>query len=432
MTYHFNDPANNHSPSFRTVLTSLWLVVLTAVGAPAWAEQVSTLDELTSALSKAKGGETILLEAGDYGKLSLSSKSNFNTEFSAPVTIASADPDQPAVFSGLNVRDSANLVFDSLHFDYTFQDDQHISAKPFSVTQSNHITIRNSVFDGDMAKGVSKKDNGFGYGYGLYLDKNADIKIENNEIFDFNRGIVAGGTDGLAVVGNDVHSIRSDGMDFVKVTNTLIERNYIHDFKRSPSSGDHSDMIQFWTKNTSAPSTDVTIRGNLLLSGEGSSTQSIFMRNDMVDRGLAGDEMFYRNILIEENVIVNGHVHGITLGETEGATVRRNTLLRNHKIVGPKTIEKKVTIPRIKIADSSRKVKLVDNIGPLFQESRSGWSVSGNLVAQDVSTMRPGYYHKLFTDAQTGDPRQVDTFAVRKGSEADREGLGASILRADP
>lgn len=61
--------------------------------------------------------------------------------------------------------------------------------------------------------------------------------------------------------------------------------------------------------------------------GEGDKTQSIFMRNDLVDRGLAGEEMYYQNILIEGNVILNGHKHGITVGETDGLIIQNNTIL---------------------------------------------------------------------------------------------------------
>ena len=42
------------------------------------------------------------------------------------------------------------------------------------------------------------------------------------------------------------------------------------------------------------------------------------MRNEMVDQGKAGLEMYYQNITIENNVIYNAQTHGITVGETTG------------------------------------------------------------------------------------------------------------------
>ena len=410
----------------------LWFLSLAAGTLPGWAEQISSSQELYAALSRAQGGETFLLAPGDYGKLELTAKSKFNTVFAAPVTITSADPGRPASFTSFRIQNSVNIVLDRLVFDYTFDLDHPMSVRLFSVKASDHITIRNSVFDGDVARGMSAKDDGFGYGYGLELSGGSDVRIENNKIFQFNRGIVTGGTQNLRITGNDVHSIRSDGMNFVQVSNVLIENNYLHDFIRSHSSGDHSDMIQFWTNGSKFPSTGITIRGNVLLSGNGDSTQSIFMRNDLVDRGLAKEEMFYRDVRIEQNVIVNGHLHGITLGESDGVMIRQNTLLRNHRVVNAETRDKMVTIPRISVASASRHVEITDNIGSAFPGPKPGWTVKGNLEAQDITTMHPGYYHKLFINAQTGDPRRVDTFVVRTGSAADRPGLGAPILRADP
>lgn len=418
--------AFGHIPAtLRILLGALVLLSFTSL---ARAQQISTPEALLSALSRAKGGEVITLAPGNYGKLELTGKTKFNTQFPKPVTITSANPKRPASFSWIKIEGAANMVFDGLVFDYTFKSGHPISLRPFSFQKSDRITIRNSVFDGDVARGVSVTDDGYGYGYGVTLNSNTNLRFVNNEIFSFNRGIVMGGGRNLAIVGNDVHTIRSDGMNFVQVTDILIEGNYLHDFVRSKKSGDHSDMIQFWTRNTTKPSTGITIRGNMLLSGKGSSTQSLFMRNDVVDRGLAGREMFYRDVVIEDNVIVNGHLHGITLGESDGVVVRRNTLLRNHNMVTAKNRKKAVTIPRIQVAGDSRRVTITGNIAPQVQKGKQGWTVKDNLVAQDVTIRRPGYYHELFTDAQTGDPRRVETFVVRKGSPADRKGLGATRL----
>ena len=95
---------------------------------------VSTLNGLYSALAKATGGETILLAAGSYGKLSLGAKSGFDITFPSNVTIASADPNKPAIFSGMDIREAANLTFDGVTFDYTFAPTDKIFSRPFNVS----------------------------------------------------------------------------------------------------------------------------------------------------------------------------------------------------------------------------------------------------------------------------------------------------------
>jgi hypothetical protein len=390
---------------------------------------VSNLTELYAALSQAQGGETILLEGGDYGALSLTSRSGFDVTFPDTVTITSADPANPAVFNWMDIHDAANLTLDGLTFDYTFAKGHPHFIEPFEVNNSTNITIRNSIFDGDLAQGVSEIEDGYGWGKGLSVKSSSHIVIENNEIFDFMRGfIMAGGTD-LVVRGNDVHSVRIDAMNFIRVENILIEENYLHDFIRAPGAGDHADMIQFWTNGTTAPSTNVTIRSNVLMAAGGEATQSIFMRNEEVDRGRAGEEMFYRNILIEDNVIINGHVHGITVGETNGLVIRRNTLLRLQKFVTPATRQKKVTIPRINLKPESRRVRVEGNLALRFPAPRAGWVVQDNMVVQDISAMMPGYYHKVFKNAMLGDPRVLENFAYRPGGGADDPRLGAPLLQ---
>ena len=141
-------------------------------------------------------------------------------------------------------------------------------------------------------------------------------------------------SNGITVQSNDVHDIRMDGMNFAQVESVLIADNHIYDFRRSLDSKDHADMIRFWTNGMTAPSRDIVIRDNILNSGQGAYTQSIFMRNDLVDRGLAGREMFNDGVTIVDDVIINAHLHGITVGETDGLRIQNNTVVRNARSEG--------------------------------------------------------------------------------------------------
>ena len=151
---------------------------------------VSTLSGLYQALSTATGGETILLAGGNYGDFALTQQSGFDFTFPSNVTVASANPANPAVFSGLDVREAANLTFDGVVFDYTFAPGDILSETPFSVADSQNITIRNSTFDGDVARGVSATADGYGYGMGLSVRGSTGVTVEANEFSNFFRGLV--------------------------------------------------------------------------------------------------------------------------------------------------------------------------------------------------------------------------------------------------
>ena len=391
---------------------------------------VNSQSQLLTALAAASGGDVIRLEGGDYGKLSLTAKSGLGMAFSGNVTITSADADNPARFSELELNGAANVTFDTVTFDYTFKGSDPVSLRPFAVSNSTNITFRNTTFDGDLAQGVSATADGFGTGIGLGISTSQHIRVENSEFFNFHRGLIITASRDIDVTGNDVHSMRSDGMNFVEVSDVVIEGNHIHDFRQSASSTDHLDMIQFWTNGTYNPSTDIIIRGNLLDIGSGDWAQSIFMRNEMVDTGQAGTEMYYRNVLIEQNVIVNGHLHGITVGETAGLTIRNNSVL--HADGGTVDgLDSAVEIPRINVAVSATGVIITNNLTGGVTAAQPGWTVSGNGIVQDQNPLTAGYYEDIFLSSSLDPVNGQHGFILLPGSSFDLANIGADATQPD-
>jgi len=389
---------------------------------------VSNRTELYNALGAANGGDTIVLEGGAYGDVALTMQRGINLNFPSNVTIVSADADNPAVFTGLDLRDAANITFDGITFDYIFAEGDNIYNRPFSVSKSEDIIIRNSTFDGDLAQGISAVDDGFGYAIGLSVRDSSGVTIENNEFFEFHRGAVFAQSSDLQVSQNDVHSLRMDGFNFTEVTDVLIEDNFIHDFRVSAESDDHSDMIQFWTAGTDSPSMNVTVRGNHLDIGTSDATQSIFMRNEVVDRGQAGTEMFYQNFLIENNVVVNGHAHGIVVGAIDGLVLRSNSVLHadGRNVDG---IDRNVEIPSIQLSEKSTNVTVHNNITSnlLGYQNQADWSVKNNAFVQDQNPDLPGYYADIFLTSSLETVEGVHHFQAVTGGMLDILQAGANV-----
>ena len=370
---------------------------------------VSTAAQLSDALSKATGGETILLNSGNYGKLSLTTQTKFDYTYASEVTIRSADANRPAVFTGLDVRKAENITFENLTFDYTWSKGQRVTTAPFGVQDSHNITIRGSTFDGDTAKGGDAAGIGYAAGRAFSGFRNTDFDFIDNTVHTFWKGVLIAESDNVRVTGNEFYALRSDGLNVGVPKGILIEDNYFHNFELAPSSGDHSDFIQFSTTNATRPGTDITIRGNLFDVGDGGAgTHTIFIRNDQVDTGLAGSEMFFRNVLIEQNTIYNDHLHGITVGETAGLVIRNNTVL--HADGGLAGGTGQIEVPRITVASGSTNVTIVDNIvgnigGGLqgYETLPGGWTVSNNLLVQDDDRSAPNHYSTLFVSSSYDD-----------------------------
>ena len=373
----------------------------------------------------ANGGE-LLLAGGDYGKVRIRGE----WPASSPLTIRSANPADPARFAELGIVYCRHLALDGLVFDYRFRRGDERYHRPFQVSRSQHIAIHNSLFDGDLAGPGSVVPQGYGTGFGLSIRDAEEVTVLGNEIRGFGRGLVVSQCKNLMLRGNDLHSLRSDGMNFAEVQNVVIEGNHIHDFARDIEGGDHPDMIQFWTNGTSSPTRSVRIRGNLLNAGRGWNTQSIFMRNEEVDTGRAGSEMFYRDIEITDNVILNAHLHGITVGETRGLTIANNTVVRNARAEG-RADNPALWVPQIRVAPASRDVTIARNVTSKVAgfEDQPDWRVEQNMFVQDRFRMEPGFYGMVFVRDVMRDPTRPDAFLPLPGGPLDGSGIGATWLK---
>ncbi|MGL4489885.1 MAG: hypothetical protein ACRCU5_10630, partial [Rhizobiaceae bacterium] len=114
---------------------------------------------------------------------------------------------------------------------------------------------------------------------------------------------------------------------------------------------------------------------------------------------------------------------------THGLTIANNTLIRNPASAG-ETENKPLWTPQIRVAETSRDVAVRKNAAFLIsgEEGQDGWIVEDNLAIQDVTRLRSWFYDTVFTDARTGDPRDITSFRYLPGGPLDGAGVGASWL----
>jgi hypothetical protein len=416
---------------FESVLAGVLLCYGAADFAQAKDFPVSTPDEVSQALSAAQGGDRIVLAPGLYRVLSIKGQKDVGLGFASPVIVTSQNAGDKAVIAKLELVDASNLTFDGLRFDYTYSAGDKVNYQPFSVVRSRDVSFANSVFDGDVAVGTGTPDDGFGTGKGLNISNSKAIVVENNIFFNWHRAAVFGYVEDLTVKANEVTSVRSDGFDFAAITTALIEGNHMHDFRIAANTGDHWDMIQFWTNKTNIPSTNITIRNNFLDSGTGAGTQSIFMRNEEVDNGRMGDEMLYQNILIEGNLIRNAHLNAIVVGEGKSIQITRNTLLQSMTVAEGG----KVSVPSIRVALPATDVEISNNIYPktpkLFAKPPAGWTISGNVEAQRDDSGGANYYGRNFVDALSYKTKMISDLALLPDSAWAGKSVGSPLSDFD-
>lgn len=389
---------------------------------------VTNSSELMAALSKATGGERIVLKAGDYGNVVIDASTFSIPATAAMVTITSQDPGQQAIFTGARLQGVSNLEISNVTFDYHYQTGLPMYDAPFQLSGVNNVKLTNCTFDGDVASGLDPTADGYGAGIGLQIFYSTRVTVSGSELYNFHRGAVVANSSFVKLISNDIHDMSSDGLNFADVDNVVIKGNRIHDFHQSPDSGAHPDMIQFWTSGTTSPSTNIKILNNILDQGEGVTTQSIFMRNELVDSGQAGAAMYYQNIEISGNMIRNSHHHGITVGETTGLIIRNNTVLQDQTVAEAGTI----SIPSIDVATKSQQVIVSNNVSammcPELRTAHAGWVVSNNLLVQADNPHAANYAGHLFVDPFDHSAATLMDFAPKAGSLVDQLGVGAVPL----
>lgn len=408
------------------VLGAIALAFAAPLGAQAnTLREIADNAELTAAIAQGVTGETLVLAPGVYGPLALRGHRG-----EVPAVIRSANPDAPAEILGLTAVRFEGLRIEDVFLRYRFTPDDPLHLRPFAFSNCADLTIVSTRIEGDEAWGTNTISDGFPTGFGLGIRDCQGVRLEGLHISRFFRGTVTRSVQDMQVVNNELTDLRMDGMNFAQVENVVIEGNHIHSFRRTTDPRDHADMIQFWTNRTDRPSRNIVIRGNLLHSGPGMFTQSIFMRNDLVDRGLAGPEMFYRDLVIEQNVIINAHLHGITVGETDGLRIRHNTLIHNPLSTGERP-ERMLWRPMVRVAIPSLDVEITGNMAAAIIgfENQRDWRVDRNLLIQDTTSLAPGFYGRVFSGQPGGDPLDLETYRYRPDGEAADPDLGAARLR---
>jgi parallel beta-helix repeat protein len=268
--------------------------------------------EFQAALSKAVGGDRILLAPGDYGKVAIHGR-----QYGGTVTVQSMSWGSKAHFDGLTISQSKNIFFNGLDLgrgreagDSEFQ---HINM----VAGSTNIRFNSSVFHGD---GVPGPQNDL---QALSIYDSTNVAVTYSEFVDLSRGVYVLRSSGTTLNGNDFHDIRLDGVAVAAANGITLQNNLFRDFH--PVVGDHADAIQFWNTNQTRGTSNALIRNNVIWLDEDYAE---------ADRGVQGiwisdpGTLGYRNITIENNLVyAQDRWNGITVNGGTNVKVLNNSLL---------------------------------------------------------------------------------------------------------
>ncbi len=255
--------------------------------------------EVEQLLRNARGGEIIHLMPGRYDPISFR-----GLRFDVPITITSADAKIRAELTGANLRDSKGIRLTNLRL----VDHSPESQSDFLVHDSQDIAFDNIQ--------ISSMEGAVAYQSGpLMIRSSKNVRVTRSEITHVRYGISLLDNQGLSIVGNYFHDIRTDGVRGGGNSDVEIVDNLFTNF--SPSDGDHPDAIQFWTTNTTSSASNITIANNVIARGDGSAMQGIFMRDEVTT-------LAYQRVTIERNVVTGTSYHGIFVGNASTLNLSDN------------------------------------------------------------------------------------------------------------
>ena len=356
----------------------------------------STSTEVTAAyeiLSNSDTGGRIIL-SNDFDSQAILSISEGGA---APVEITSEDTQNEVEIGRIVISNAENISFSHIHIDSSGlsvpvgQGDVH-------VHQSSNISFDQMTFTSDGTMYFDPRlDSSVDGGRAITATESAGVSVSTSSISNYFQALTFLESSEIAVSGNDIFHIQGDGIKLSQVNDVLVEGNTLRDFATSPNEVNHSDFIQLHSGGLAQQtSTDIEIKRNILDTGNGSSVQGIWMRNEAYNG--SNPEMLYQNITITDNIIYTGSANGIGLGASRNSVISNNTLLWNpaaftQKITGETSFE-----PKIRIDDEAEQVEITDNITPqVLVEGSNGISESGNIIVSYNST-DANYVDLHFTD----------------------------------
>lgn len=355
---------------------------------------VSSVSELKAALASAKGGETILVNSGDYGWVTLE-----NFKFNDYVTIKSADGDGGAVFKHIGLNNTSHIRLDSLTAEFGPTPPGLGILKAVEVRKTDHLQIVNSEIIGHAG---TKDWENLPRGIQIW-DDSSNIELIGNHIHHVGRATLMQWVKNIVIKDNLVDDIRGDGFFFQNSSNILIENNLLTDFYRKGD--DHADYIQFDAGKGTADY-GVVIRGNLMLKGDGNGdVQGIF--GDASDYYSIHQSSF-KNFLIENNIYFDTGINGFHFWSGENMVLRNNTVLMDPSTTHPDS-------PSRILMRGPQTNSVVENNVALQVIAEDGSNASGNVIVQFKDPSKANYYGNLFANA-FADPASLADLAPKAGT----------------
>lgn len=332
------------------------------------------------------GGDRLLLAPGNHGALTVQAG-----DFDPALIIGSADPQNPAHVDLLRVETGSGIVLQDLQvWPLTRQRGQPtlvLGLREATNIRFERLDIRGgpqaqAYYDWtleDWTKIWRLK--------GVYLG-GADTVLADSTITAVSTGIGVGGAR-AQVINNEVRGFSRDGLRGFG-EGVVFRGNTVRDCIRVD--GNHDDGFQSWTARGGAPDeiVNITLDGNRILEWTGAPDHPLRCH-------LQGISMFngpYRDMVVQNNLVVIRAAHGITLKDGINSRIVNNTVIQ---IDGVKRDRPWIMEKREKVSSDAPANLIANNLVTSLKLAwRRGPAARNSVVP---------YPYRVFVDPETFDFR---------------------------
>jgi hypothetical protein len=341
-----------------------------------------------------KGGDTIYLRSGYHGALLIVGFHNEET-----ITVAAQDGHEPR-FEQVLVRASSRWRFRGLHVSPEHAPKYEKTTLLDIDSHGWHGPVHDIVVEGSRLQSLEDSSKWSASDWenlscaGVKAD-GENIVIRNNVIRNVYHGIQMTAQRSL-VEGNLVENFAGDGMRGLG-DHTVFQHNTIKNCY--DVNAEHHDGFQSWSRGSNGAGTGevvgVVLRGNTFINYEDPEQPH---RGPM--QGIGCFDGMFVDWVVENNVVISDHWHGITFAGLRNSRIVNNTVLDpNRERPGP---------PRITVGPQSTGVVVRNNLATeIVIKGNQGVVADHNLIIKKPA--------KLFVDAPAYDlhlkktARAVDT-----------------------
>ncbi|WP_372936977.1 T9SS type A sorting domain-containing protein [Seonamhaeicola sp.] len=363
--------------------------------------------------------DVIFLLDGNHGQGYLG-----NLQFQTNLLIKSVNLQQ-AVLNKIQINNCNHITFEDIKFDAS---SQSFSKEEYIVvgdTNTSYITLNNCLVQSAADSSTWTQSDWYANSASGVEFRGGNITLTNNTFFNLYHAVELRG-DNTLMQNNIIENFAGDAIrglgSYSVYENNTIKNCFIEDYAIN-----HDDAFQVYKLSGDYMVTNVVFRNNKIIIFENPS--QFVLDNNLIGNSMQGiiiTDGSAEGWVVENNLVVNNHYHGISLYGAQNCRIQNNTVIQSPLFTDTDEI------PRIYIDDQSKSGQARSNSNNIIRNNicaqYTPWTYDTTTIVEnnlDVNQNDYANYFAYFLDYPNGD------FHLKASSPAVDFGINTDLSLTD-